>query len=72
MDATFTDSDWDALDRMTEALEAHRDLTPSALARKAKVDSGRVYTLLDYLVAHQYVHTSGNGAWKHYHPGRAH
>jgi hypothetical protein len=70
LDADFIEADWDALDRITATLEADLDLTPSRVARKAKVDRNHVYSLLGWMVAHQLAHTSGNGAWTHYHPGR--
>lgn len=61
---------FDLADAITEALEKARDLTPSAAARKVGCSRSAAWIVLGWLVDHQYAHTSGNGAWTHYHPGR--
>jgi hypothetical protein len=59
-------------DRIIEVVEvANSDgYTPSVIARKAKAEYRQVREVLDWLVEYRYVHTSGNGAWTHYHAGR--
>jgi hypothetical protein len=61
---------YDAADVIDAKLQAKGDLTPSKAARYAKVTSHEAWEILRYLVAHGYAHTSGNGAWTHFHPGR--
>ena len=58
------------IDAVADALEAMRDATISRLARKARVDYLDARDAVNWLVAHSYAHTSGNGCWTHYHPGR--
>jgi hypothetical protein len=72
MTTQLDDREYDIADRIEAALEAadSKGLTPSVAARKAKTDTRTAGRILDYLVDHAYAHTSGNGAWKHYHAGR--
>lgn len=62
-------------DRVEAVLEAEGKiscdgLTPSAAARKAHITTADTRRVLTYLVANEYVWTSGNGAWTRYHAGR--
>jgi hypothetical protein len=68
----LTDEQYQLADRLELALEAAppAGLTPSAAARKVGTDTVSARHVLDYLVRHRYAHTSGNGAWTHYHHGR--
>jgi len=68
----WTDTEWDALERVGEVLEGAdaRGMTPSQVGRKARLDTVEARRLLDLLVAGVYAHTSGNRGWTHYHPGR--
>jgi len=45
-------------------------LTASVAARKASTDTITARRILDWLVASQFAHTSGNGNWTRYHAGR--
>jgi hypothetical protein len=58
-------------DAIEAALKTKGDLTASAAARAARTDTLTARRVLFYLVSHAYAHTSGNGAWTHYHPGRS-
>jgi DNA-binding IclR family transcriptional regulator len=60
----------DAIERVLEPAPAG-GMTPSAIARKARATTSATATVLGWLVEHRYAHTSGNGAWRHYHWGRA-
>ena len=60
----------DALDLALDEADAN-GLTPSQAARKAGTDTRTARRLLDDLVNGYYAHTSGNGAWTHYHRGPA-
>jgi hypothetical protein len=68
----LTDEQYELADRIEAALEAAGPdgLTPSRIARKAHADYHETCDVLFWMVAHQYAHTSGNGAWTHYHAGR--
>lgn len=68
--AELPDHLYDAADVIEAKLQAKGDLTPSQAARAAKLDASDAGKILRYLVAHGYAHTSGSGAWTHYHPGR--
>lgn len=72
MTTTLADHEYEIADRIEDALKAAdgNGLTPSTAARKAKTDLHTARRVLDYLVDHAYAHTSGNGAWTHYHAGR--
>jgi hypothetical protein len=61
---------FDLVDAVDEALRATRDLTPSEAARRAKCSRLAARAALYYLIEHGFAHTSGNGAWTHYHPFR--
>ena len=69
--AESTDTDWDALDRLTLVLEAVNaaGLSPPAPGNKATIvhvtppARARSYPLLGYLVARPCAFTSGNGCW---------
>lgn len=63
--------DYDLADAVEEALRELGDATPSRIARKVRADTAQVQQVLTFLVSNQYAHASGNGAWTHYHPGRA-
>lgn len=64
--------DYELCDRIIEALEAAgpEGLTTSQVRRKTKATTSAAMKALDWMVAQQYIHTSGNGAWTHYHAGR--
>lgn len=68
----LTDEQYELADRVEVALRAadKGGMTPSAIAKKTRADYFKVTTVLAWMVAHQYVHTSGNGARTHYHAGR--
>jgi hypothetical protein len=76
--ADFTDTDWDALDRLTSDLAAVNaaGLSPPAPRSKATIvhatspARARGYPLLGYLVACPCAFTSGNGCWIRNHAGR--
>lgn len=57
------------LEAVLEAADG-KGLTISAAARKARTDYDTARTLLALLVEGRMAHTSGNGAWTHYHAGR--
>lgn len=68
----FTGTTWDLMDRLEAAVDAGdaRGVTPSMAARKAHTDTVSARRLLEWMAAHRYVHTTGNGAWTRYYPGR--
>ena len=67
------EDEYDVVDRLELALEAAgpAGLTPSQAARKARTDTLTAQRLLVWLVRNLSAHTSGNGAWTHFHAGRA-
>jgi hypothetical protein len=69
----LTDEQFDIADRIDVALEAAKreGLTPSQVARKAHTTTAEAAEILDWMTRRQMAHTSGNGAWTHYHKGRA-
>jgi hypothetical protein len=68
----LTDEQYEAADVLNEALEQadQAGLTISAAARKARITYDTAAVVLAWMVTEQYIHTSGNGAWRHYHAGR--
>lgn len=68
----LTDEQYELADRVELALRAadKGGMTPSAIAKKTRADYFKVTTVLAWMVARQYVHTSGNGARTRYHAGR--
>lgn len=64
---------YDVADRLVLALEAAAPagLTPSQAARQARCTYREAADTLAWMVDEQYAHTSGNGAWTHYHAGSA-
>lgn len=68
----LTDDEFAAVDRIVATLEAadREGLTPSKVARAAKITTSTARRLLAWMVADQYAHTTGNGAWRRYHAGR--
>lgn len=63
---------WDDIDAVADALAVapRRGSTPSVVGRKARVSTTTAYRALEWLVDQQSAHTSGNGTWTRYHPGR--
>jgi hypothetical protein len=71
-DLGLTDDEFAIADRIEAVMKrSGNGITTSFAARAVKVDYTKAYKVLDYLVEHQYVHTTGNGARTHYHWGRA-
>jgi len=72
-DSLMTDEDYDTADRIELVLEASErgGMTPSQVGRKVKASTSTTRRILDWMVARQFAHTTGNGAWAHYHAGRA-
>lgn len=73
MTTELTDEQYEIADKIERILEgpAGKDgLPPSGVARRAKVTYDQAWTVLTWMVRHQYAHTSGNGAWTRYHAGR--
>lgn len=63
VDALF----YNQADRVEEILEtAGKPLTPSAVARKAKLTTDRAKSVLDRMVSERFAVSRGNGAWKKY------
>lgn len=72
VDDELSNEQYEVADRIEAALERTPEgLTPSAAARAARTDYATALAALQYMVAHLYAHTSGNGAWTRYHAGRA-
>ena len=69
---TLTDADFDLADRLVTALEAAPadGLSPSKAGRAAKAATEDSRRVLEWMAAHQYCHTRGNGAWTRYRAGR--
>ena len=65
-----TDAGFEVADKLERALVARPGGTPSRYARTAGCDTTEARQLLDWMVEHRLAYTEGNGAWKHYHPGR--
>ena len=65
-------ADYALADLLEVALEAANadGLTPSVAARKVRSDRDTTARVLAWMVANQYAHSTGNGAWRHYHAGR--
>lgn len=59
----------DKIEATLEAADA-AGLTPSTVARKAKIETWEARHILDWMVANRFAHASRNGNWKHYHAGR--
>jgi hypothetical protein len=73
MTTELTDTDYNLADQIEAVLEAGpaAGLTPSAVAAKVTgTSTDEARDILRWLVEHGYAHTSGNGAWTHYHAGR--
>lgn len=61
------DGGYELADKIVEWLEAHPGFfSPSRIARGIKVGVLDVYPVLDWMVAHVYVKSSGNGCWTNY------
>jgi hypothetical protein len=69
----LTDEQYAVADRLRDALEAAgpAGLTPSQAGRKTGTTTTVAYEVLRWMVDNHYAHTTGNGAWTHYHAGRA-
>lgn len=59
---------WAATEAVEAWLAAHpgQFYNPSTIARRAKVDSTLVYTVLRYLDEHSFIAADGNGCWRKY------
>lgn len=68
----LTDEEYATVDRVEAVLDAAGPdgLTPSATARRAGISATDAGRLLRWMCAGRFAHTSGNGAWTRYHPGR--
>ena len=59
---------WSSCETVEAWLKAHPGqlYNPSTIARRAKVDSNLVYTVLRYLDEHSVIAADGNGCWRKY------
>ena len=69
--ADLSDEQYELADQLEVALEAAgpAGLTPSQAARKVHATTDAAAVVLGWMVANFFVHTSGHGAWTHYHHG---
>ena len=56
----------DDIEAVMMAAPASKSWTPSELGRRVKADSVRVRNILDWMVAHRYISSEGNGARTRY------
>lgn len=59
------------IDRVGFVLQDHAPaagMTPSQVARKARVTTREAYEALEWMLARRLARSSGNGAWTRYHP----